>query len=158
MAAAPYDAVVLDLGLPKVSGLDVLGEWRRQGVDTPVLILFLDDRRDGEGDARGVVRALRVARILSMAGAPDGLDGVAADARHDVEMQVRDGLSGSGAVIDADIEAVGLEAEIEFSLRLRKQIDHAGAQVRAADLAEKIQNAGQNDQFPMLLFQCLDEF
>ena len=43
MAAAPYDAVVLDLGLPKVSGLDVLGEWRRQGVDTPVLILTARD-------------------------------------------------------------------------------------------------------------------
>ena len=37
-----------------------------------------------------------------------------------------------------------------------QQIDHAGAQVRAADLADKIQNAGQNDQLPMLLFQCLD--
>ena len=42
-------------------------------------------------------------------------------------MQVRDGLPGSGTVIDADIEAVGLEAEIELCLRLCKQFDHAGA-------------------------------
>jgi DNA-binding response OmpR family regulator len=35
----PYDAVVLDLGLPGRSGLEVLGEWRGSGVDLPVLIL-----------------------------------------------------------------------------------------------------------------------
>ncbi|HYD65384.1 response regulator transcription factor [Azospirillum sp.] len=35
----PYDAVILDLGLPKVDGLSVLRAWRRDGVGTPVLIL-----------------------------------------------------------------------------------------------------------------------
>lgn len=35
----PYDAVVLDLGLPKVDGLTVLRAWRRQEVTTPVIIL-----------------------------------------------------------------------------------------------------------------------
>ena len=35
----PYDAVVLDLGLPKVDGASVLERWRRGGVATPVLIL-----------------------------------------------------------------------------------------------------------------------
>ena len=40
--------------------------------------------------------------------------------------------------------------------QIGQQIDHAGAQIRAADLTDKIQNAGQNDQLPMLLFQCLD--
>jgi two-component system OmpR family response regulator len=35
----PYDAVVLDLGLPKVDGVSVLEQWRRAGVVTPVLIL-----------------------------------------------------------------------------------------------------------------------
>ena len=27
----PYDAVVLDLGLPKKDGISILGEWRRAG-------------------------------------------------------------------------------------------------------------------------------
>ncbi|MDO6682305.1 MULTISPECIES: response regulator transcription factor [unclassified Oceanobacter] len=31
--------VVLDLGLPYLSGLEVLAGWRRQGISTPVLIL-----------------------------------------------------------------------------------------------------------------------
>ena len=35
----PYDAVVLDLGLPKVDGLTVLRRWRQAGVAVPVIIL-----------------------------------------------------------------------------------------------------------------------
>ena len=35
----PYDAIVLDLGLPVVNGLSVLETWRRKGIETPVLIL-----------------------------------------------------------------------------------------------------------------------
>ncbi len=34
-----FDAVVLDLGLPRLSGLDVLKRWRAAGRDLPVLIL-----------------------------------------------------------------------------------------------------------------------
>ena len=35
----PYDAVILDLGLPKVDGVSGLERWRRGHVSTPVLIL-----------------------------------------------------------------------------------------------------------------------
>jgi two-component system OmpR family response regulator len=35
----PYDAVILDLGLPKVDGVSVLERWRREKVTVPVLIL-----------------------------------------------------------------------------------------------------------------------
>ena len=34
-----YDAVVLDLGLPKIDGLTLLRSWRAGGVATPVLVL-----------------------------------------------------------------------------------------------------------------------
>ena len=39
----PYDAAVLDLGLPKREGGAVLRDWRRKGVKTPVLILTARD-------------------------------------------------------------------------------------------------------------------
>ncbi|HET6376291.1 MAG TPA: response regulator transcription factor [Methylocella sp.] len=39
----PYDAVVLDLGLPKKDGIAVLSEWRRAGRNMPVLILTARD-------------------------------------------------------------------------------------------------------------------
>ena len=34
-----YDAVVLDLGLPRIDGLTVLRGWRRTGLSMPVLVL-----------------------------------------------------------------------------------------------------------------------
>jgi two-component system OmpR family response regulator len=39
----PYDAVVLDIGLPKKDGLSVLDSWRRAGRTMPVLILTARD-------------------------------------------------------------------------------------------------------------------
>lgn len=39
----PYDAVILDLGLPQLDGLSVLRRWRAAGCDMPVLILTARD-------------------------------------------------------------------------------------------------------------------
>ncbi|ROO26385.1 response regulator transcription factor [Salinisphaera orenii] len=38
-ATEPYDAVVLDLGLPRLDGLSVLRGWRAEAVAVPVLVL-----------------------------------------------------------------------------------------------------------------------
>lgn len=40
----PYDAVVLDIGLPKKDGITVLEDWRKAGRLMPVLILTARDR------------------------------------------------------------------------------------------------------------------
>ena len=40
----PYDAVVLDLGLPIMDGVSILEQWRRDGHKMPVLILTARDR------------------------------------------------------------------------------------------------------------------
>jgi two-component system OmpR family response regulator len=40
----PYDAVILDLGLPKIDGVTVLERWRKAGHKMPVLILTARDR------------------------------------------------------------------------------------------------------------------
>jgi len=35
----PYDAAILDLGLPRLDGLSILRGWREHGADLPVLVL-----------------------------------------------------------------------------------------------------------------------
>ena len=42
-ANEPYDLVVLDIGLPTRDGISVLKEWRKDKVETPVLILTARD-------------------------------------------------------------------------------------------------------------------
>ncbi|NTU63860.1 MAG: response regulator, partial [Chloroflexi bacterium] len=41
--AEPYDAVILDLGLPQMDGITVLKKWRSAGRTMPVLILTARD-------------------------------------------------------------------------------------------------------------------
>ncbi|WP_180897658.1 response regulator transcription factor [Martelella soudanensis] len=40
----PYDAVILDIGLPQMDGVTVLDKWRQAGRTMPVLILTARDR------------------------------------------------------------------------------------------------------------------
>ncbi|MGL4281750.1 MAG: response regulator [Albidovulum sp.] len=42
-ATEPYDVVILDIGLPTKDGITILKEWRKAGVETPVLILTARD-------------------------------------------------------------------------------------------------------------------
>lgn len=42
-AETQYDCIILDIGLPKMSGLDVLHDMRESNNDTPVLILTAQD-------------------------------------------------------------------------------------------------------------------
>lgn len=40
----PYDAIILDLGLPSIDGVSVLNAWRSQNIKKPVIILTARDR------------------------------------------------------------------------------------------------------------------
>ncbi|HZZ80049.1 MAG TPA: response regulator transcription factor [Gemmataceae bacterium] len=44
--SASYDAIVLDLMLPKVDGLSLLKQWRKDGVRTHILVLTAKDTTD----------------------------------------------------------------------------------------------------------------
>jgi two-component system response regulator QseB len=43
LECVPYDAVVLDLGLPGIDGMDILAVWRARGYTVPVLVLTARD-------------------------------------------------------------------------------------------------------------------
>lgn len=51
MQSGEYSLIILDLGLPDKDGTTLLGQWRRRGISTPVLILTardaLEDRVKG---------------------------------------------------------------------------------------------------------------
>ncbi|EHN10191.1 Two-component response regulator [Patulibacter medicamentivorans] len=51
----PYDAIVLDRRLPDGQGLELCGQWRAAGVETPILLLTAMDRTDDvvDGFAHG---------------------------------------------------------------------------------------------------------
>jgi two-component system response regulator PhoP len=40
----PFDLAIVDLGLPKLSGIEVIKRWRSRGIGFPVLILTARDR------------------------------------------------------------------------------------------------------------------
>ena len=40
----PYDAVILDIGLPEMDGISILESWRQDGRNMPVLMLTARDR------------------------------------------------------------------------------------------------------------------
>lgn len=66
-----YDAAILDLGLPDMDGLDLIGNLRRQGFETPVLILSarrsVDDRVRGleQGGDDYLVKPFAVAELTA---------------------------------------------------------------------------------------------
>ena len=68
-AAAPFDAVVLDLSMPGRSGIDLLAEIKHREPKLPVLIMSL------HGEEQFAVRALRAGAsgYLTKAAAPDQL-------------------------------------------------------------------------------------
>ena len=44
--SAGYDAIVLDIMLPKIDGLTLLQQWRKEGVQTHILLLTAKDRTE----------------------------------------------------------------------------------------------------------------
>lgn len=71
MAVNSYDAVVLDWGIPGPSGLELLRDWRGNGIETPVLMLTgradVSDRVDGldSGADDYLTKPFSVAELLA---------------------------------------------------------------------------------------------
>ena len=100
----PYDALVLDLGLPGRSGLEVLAEWRGAGSTVPVVVLTARDAwherveglKTGADDYVGKPFYFEelLARLQAVMRRSEG--------RHEPELRV------GGLVLDEERQQVGL--------------------------------------------------
>lgn len=135
-----YDAVILDLGLPKKSGLDVLADWRKQKNTVPVIVLTardawnerVDGLRAGADDYLG--KPFHVEELL---------------ARIDAMVRRRDGRADSlleiaGLVLDEERQHVTNAAGNNFSLTgtefrlLRYFMNHPGKVLSKSKLTEHV--------------------
>lgn len=138
-----YDIVILDLGLPKLSGLEVLEQWRRVGNHVPVIVLTARDAWHEKVD-----------------GFKAGADDYLGKPFHIEELLVRiqallkrlhsrsqTALSGSGLMLDEDRQIVCVDGErhieltaIEFRL-LRYFMLHPGKLLSRSHLLEHVYEA-----------------
>lgn len=135
-----YDAVILDLGLPKKPGLEVLSDWRRQKNTVPVIVLTardawnerVDGLRAGADDYLG--KPFHVEELI---------------ARLDVVIRRRDGrASGSleiaGLVLDEERQQVSNPEGASFPLTgtefrlLRYFMNHPGKVLSKTKLTEHV--------------------
>jgi two-component system response regulator QseB len=144
MASEPYDVVLLDLGLPRRGGLDVLRSARRRGDRTPVLILTA---QDAVADRVGGLDA----GADDYLGKPFDLDELSARLR---ALHRRSGgratpvLESGRLVLDPAAHEVLLEgvpvslSPREFSL-LQLLLEHPGRPVSRARLEESLYGWGE---------------
>lgn len=75
LAAGPFDLAILDMRMPEMDGLDLLGEMRNRGYTTPCVIIT------AHGDVPHAVRAMKLGAIdfLKKPITPEALRNVVAD-------------------------------------------------------------------------------
>ena len=134
-----YDIVVLDLGLPRLSGLDVLKRWRESGVMMPVIVLTARDAwherveglKEGADDYLGkpfrVEELLARIQALLRRGVPRGVRLVCNGIELDEERQT---------AIVGDTRSEPLTA-LEFRL-LRCMMHHPGEVLSKSYLGEHV--------------------
>jgi two-component system OmpR family response regulator len=135
----PYDAVVLDLGLPKLDGLSVLKRWRAAGRRMPVLILTARDAwtekveglNAGADDylAKPFIMAELIARLQALIRRTHGL----ASAEILVGALRIDTAARSVTLAGAPVRLTGLEYGV-----LAYLAHHAGRPVSKTELTEHL--------------------
>jgi DNA-binding response OmpR family regulator len=125
LAAEPFSAIVLDLGLPKLSGLDLLRRMRSRGDRTPIVILTardaVDDRVRGldSGADDYVVKPVALAELAARIRAVARRAAGVASGRLQVGPLVIDPASREVAYAGAPVELQPREFALLHALALR---------------------------------------
>ena len=138
-----YDAVVLDLGLPKIDGLTILRKWRESGLAMPVLILTA--RGSWHEKVQGIdggaddymAKPFQIEEVLAR------LRGLIRRAAGQVTPELRCGalvLDPKGARVTVDGAAIRLTSH-EFRV-LSYLMHHRGRVISQGELTEHIYSQG----------------
>jgi two-component system KDP operon response regulator KdpE len=144
------DLVILDLGLPDVSGLELLGRWRAAGIVVPVVIL------SSRTDETGIVQALDLGAddyVTKPFGMNELIARIRLALRHRLQQQGEKPLFRAGElVVDLVRRIVKLRGEPvklspkEYDL-LRVLVQHAGKVLTHRFLLERVWGAAQDPQY-----------
>jgi len=143
----PYDAIILDLGLPQRGGLEVLRNWRRSHVVTPVLILTAREAwhekvaglKAGADDY--LVKPFHIEELAAR---------IQALVRRDAGLRAAKTLDALGMQLDEERQCVRTDSGVDIELTgtefrlLRYFMFHPGAIVSKSRLLEHIY-AGDED-------------
>jgi two-component system KDP operon response regulator KdpE len=144
------DLVILDLGLPDVSGLELLGRWRAAGIVVPVVIL------SSRTDETGIVQALDLGAddyVTKPFGMNELIARIRLALRHRLQQQGEKPLFRAGElVVDLVRRIVKLRGEPvklspkEYDL-LRVLVQYAGKVLTHRFLLERVWGAAQDPQY-----------
>ncbi|MFC7397998.1 response regulator transcription factor [Chelatococcus sp. GCM10030263] len=144
------DLVILDLGLPDISGLELLGRWRSGGMVVPIVIL------SSRTDEAGIVQALDLGAddyVTKPFGMNELIARIRAALRHRLQQQGEKPLFRAGDLsIDLVRRIIKLrDEEVKLSPKeyelLRVLVQHAGKVLTHRFLLERVWGAAQDPQY-----------
>jgi two-component system KDP operon response regulator KdpE len=150
IATARPDLVILDLGLPDISGLELLARWRSGGIVVPIVIL------SSRTDEAGIVQALDLGAddyVTKPFGMNELIARIRAALRHRLQQQGEKPLFRAGDLsIDLVRRIVKLrDEEVKLSPKeydlLRVLVQYAGKVVTHRFLLEQVWGAAQDPQY-----------
>lgn len=144
------DLIILDLGLPDTSGMDLLREWREHRLDVPVVIL------SSRADEAGIVQALELGAddyVTKPFGMNELLARIRVALRHRLQQQGERPVFQTGdLVVDLVRRVVRVrDREIKLSPKeydmLRLLVQHAGRVLTHSFLLREIWGDAQDPQY-----------
>lgn len=144
------DLVVLDLGLPDISGHDLLASWRREGMTLPVVIL------SSRTDEAGIVKALDLGAddyLTKPFGMNELIARIRVALRHRLQEQGETPIFKSGDLTVDLIKRIVRIADKEIKLTpkeydiLRVLVQHAGKVLTHQYLLDHVWSGGGDVQY-----------